>query len=224
MTEAEWLTSADAEKMYFLGVEPVKSGRRRVDLFCVACSHLVCHLIDDPGARQPFEWLADHPGERHRKDTGRHARGLFHGVAQPLYEAHHRRDVGVSGAAAHVAYDFWADWYEYAFDNLGEYFTDPGAPYPNALRDDPQIYLPAVLRDIFGNPFRTPEFAPEWRTSTAVMLARQMYESREFDAMPILADALQDAGCDSDDVLAHCRGPGPHVRGCWVCDLVLGKE
>jgi hypothetical protein len=56
-----------------------------------------------------------------------------------------------------------------------------------------------------------------------VAFARQMYESRDFSPMPILADALQDAGCDHPDVLAHCRGPGPHVRGCWVVDLVLGK-
>jgi hypothetical protein len=51
-----------------------------------------------------------------------------------------------------------------------------------------------------------------------------MYEARDFSAMPILADALQDAGCDNDDILDHCRGPGPHVRGCWVVDLVLGEE
>ena len=51
-----------------------------------------------------------------------------------------------------------------------------------------------------------------------------MYESREFGAMPILADALQDAGCDTPDILNHCRGPGPHMRGCWVVDLVLGEE
>ena len=59
---------------------------------------------------------------------------------------------------------------------------------------------------------------------TAVALARQMYESRDFSAMPILADALQDAGCDNEDILSHCRSDGPHVRGCWVVDLVLGKE
>jgi hypothetical protein len=63
-----------------------------------------------------------------------------------------------------------------------------------------------------------------WRTDTAVMLARQMYDAREFSAMPILADALQDAECNNDTILNHCRGPGPHVRGCWVVDLVLGKE
>jgi hypothetical protein len=80
-----------------------------------------------------------------------------------------------------------------------------------------------LLRDIFGNPFRPVPFSPEWRTSTAVALAQQMYESRDFSAMPILADALQDAGCDSDDILNHCRQPGEHVRGCWVVDLVLEK-
>ena len=81
-----------------------------------------------------------------------------------------------------------------------------------------------LLRDIFGNPFRPVTFSPSWRTSTAASLASQMYESGDFGAMPILADALQDAGCDSADVLDHCRGPRPHVRGCWVVDLVLGKE
>jgi hypothetical protein len=82
----------------------------------------------------------------------------------------------------------------------------------------------ALLRDIFGNPFRPVAFDPAWRTSTAVALAEQMYDSRDFGAMPILADALQDAGCDSEDILNHCRAPGDHVRGCWVVDLVLGKE
>jgi hypothetical protein len=80
------------------------------------------------------------------------------------------------------------------------------------------------LRDIFGNPFHPVMFSPAWRTDTAVALAKQMYEWRHFGAMPILADALQDAGCDNDEVLRHCRGAGPHVRGCWVVDLVLGKE
>ena len=80
-----------------------------------------------------------------------------------------------------------------------------------------------LILEVVGNPFRPVAFSPAWRTSTAVALATQMYESRDFGAMPILADALQDAGCDSDDILNHSRGPGPHVRGCRVVDLVLGK-
>jgi hypothetical protein len=83
----------------------------------------------------------------------------------------------------------------------------------------------SLLRDIVGNPFRPVAFSPAWRTSTAVALARQMYDSREFGAMPILADALQDAGCEDEAILNHCRDANqPHVRGCWVVDLVLGKE
>ena len=84
--------------------------------------------------------------------------------------------------------------------------------------------LCSILRDIFGNPFRQVRFSADWRTDTAVSLAKQMREAREFSAMPILADALQDAGCNSDEVLHHCRDPNQtHVRGCWVVDLVLGK-
>ncbi|MBM3978757.1 MAG: hypothetical protein FJ304_00455 [Planctomycetes bacterium] len=81
-----------------------------------------------------------------------------------------------------------------------------------------------LLRDIFGNPFRPVTFTTDWRTNTVVTLARTMYDAREFSAMPILADALQDAGCDNDDILNHCRDTtATHVRGCWVVDLVLGK-
>jgi hypothetical protein len=82
----------------------------------------------------------------------------------------------------------------------------------------------AVLHDIFGNPFRPVAFNTTWRSATAVGLAETMYAARDFAAMPILADALEEAGCDTSDVLAHCRGPGPHVRGCWVVDLVLGRS
>jgi hypothetical protein len=85
-------------------------------------------------------------------------------------------------------------------------------------------HVASLLRDIFGNPFHPTAFDPTWRTDTVRSLAQQMYESCDFSALPILADALQDAGCDSADILDHCRGAGPHVRGCWVVDLVLGKE
>jgi hypothetical protein len=82
-----------------------------------------------------------------------------------------------------------------------------------------------LARDIFGNPFRPVSFDPTWRTSTALAIAKGMYESRDFGAIPILADALQEAGCANDDVLNHCRAAnGVHVRGCWVVDLVLGKS
>jgi hypothetical protein len=95
--------------------------------------------------------------------------------------------------------------------------------YLAALRVE-QSHQANLLRDIFGNPFRPVTFSPDWRTDTVLTLARQMYESREFRAMPILADALQDAGCDNDDILNHCRQSGEHVRGCWVVDLLTGRK
>ena len=83
---------------------------------------------------------------------------------------------------------------------------------------------PILLRCVVGNPFRPVAFDPRWQTADVTALARGIYEDRAFDRLPLLADALMDAGCDHADVLAHCRGDGPHVRGCWVVDLVLGKE
>jgi hypothetical protein len=77
-----------------------------------------------------------------------------------------------------------------------------------------RLYQCDTLRCVFGSPFRPASMLAMWRTDTVVALARQMSESRDFSATPILADALQDAGCNSDDVLDHCRRPGPHIRGC----------
>jgi hypothetical protein len=82
-----------------------------------------------------------------------------------------------------------------------------------------------LLRCIVGNPFAPPPtFRKKWRTETVTALAAGIYGERAFDRLPILADALEEAGCDHPDVLTHCRGPGPHARGCWVVDLVLNKS
>jgi hypothetical protein len=80
------------------------------------------------------------------------------------------------------------------------------------------------LRDIFGVAAWNASVDPACLTSTVVSLAEGIYVGRAFDRLPILADALQDAGCDNADILDHCRGSGTHVRGCWVVDMVLGKE
>jgi hypothetical protein len=81
-----------------------------------------------------------------------------------------------------------------------------------------------LINEVHGNPFRPVTFSPSWRTNVVMSLARQIYDTRDFAAMPILADALEDAGCDNSGILYHCRGLGPHIRGCWALDLVLGKE
>ncbi len=82
----------------------------------------------------------------------------------------------------------------------------------------------ALLRDIIYTPGKTNCYDNQYNSSTVVHLAKQMYDSHDFSAMPILADALQDAGCDNDEILNHCRRPADHVRGCWVVDLLLNLE
>jgi hypothetical protein len=79
-----------------------------------------------------------------------------------------------------------------------------------------------ILREIF-NPFALLSLDPRWLTSSVVDVAEAIYQEKAFDRMPILADALMDAGCDSEEVLGHCRSEGPHVRGCWVVDLLTGR-
>jgi hypothetical protein len=88
-----------------------------------------------------------------------------------------------------------------------------------------------LLRCIFGNPFRPVVLDPSWRTPTVTPLAQAAYDERilpagtlDQDRLAVLADALEDAGCNNADILSHLRGPGPHLRGCWVIDLLLGKE
>jgi len=80
-----------------------------------------------------------------------------------------------------------------------------------------------LLRDIFGNPFRPATINLIWRTPTVKQLAEAIYETKDFSRLPILADALEDAGCNNQDILNHCRQPGVHARGCWCLDLLLGK-
>ncbi len=225
MTEAEWLTCNNVQEMneyvQMIGTQ------RQLKLFLCACARLMLPVIEsredvheNPGARaalyqaeQFADGLVDVPTMTVWYDR----------MSQTLdsFTSNDR----LCGSLLHKAYwvctfACWAG--EPAVQTVWIYFEwETGTEYaPIEMRK----CLSPTYRDIFGNPFRPVAFAPEWRTDTAIFLARQMYESRDFSAMPILADALQDAGCDNDDILNHCRGPGPHVRGCWVVDLVLGKE
>jgi hypothetical protein len=84
-----------------------------------------------------------------------------------------------------------------------------------------------LIRDVIGNPFRPVAVDPSllaWNDGAILKMAKAIYDERAFDRLPLLADALEDAGCTEADTLAHCRGPGPHVRGCWAVDLLLEKE
>jgi hypothetical protein len=85
----------------------------------------------------------------------------------------------------------------------------------------------ALLHDCLGNPFRPFALDPalgRWSDGTVSRIAQAIYDDRAFDHLPILADALEEAGCTDAEILGHCRSEGPHVRGCWAIDLILGKE
>lgn len=129
-----------------------------------------------------------------------------------IYHAHR-----AAAAAVHLN----KSWLKYAIDAV-----DFAQKFESAERTAiPQRVTPAELaRDIFGNPFRPVTLDPRWLSSTVLDLANLIYNERQFDRMPLLADALMDAGCDNEEIIKHCQGPGPHVRGCWVVDLLLSKQ
>jgi hypothetical protein len=120
---------------------------------------------------------------------------------------------------------------EAAYAAWGSAFEEAGVAAEDVLfwhiSDDKFRTQIELIRDLFGNPFRCVTVDPSWltyRNGTVSKLAATIYEERAFDRMPLLADALEDAGCTDPSILDHLRGPGPHVRGCWVVDLLLGKE
>ncbi len=88
----------------------------------------------------------------------------------------------------------------------------------------------ALLRDIVGNPYRPSTLAPVFQTPEVLTLARAAYGERGLPGghldpgrLAVLSDALEELGCEDDALLAHLRSPGPHVRGCWALDLIIGK-
>lgn len=95
-----------------------------------------------------------------------------------------------------------------------------GSTGPKAV-DNQHAAVAGVLREVFGNPFRQPRLARKCLTADVLVVARTIYEEGTFNRLPILTDALMDAGCSDDVILGHLRSPGPHIRGCWVLDLLL---
>jgi hypothetical protein len=104
---------------------------------------------------------------------------------------------------------------------------EPESPKGNAILLEESVVQCDILRDLFGNPFRPVSGVPSWlawHDGTVPKIAQAIYDERRFTDLPILADALEEAGCTNADILGHCRSEGPHVRGCWVVDLILGKQ
>lgn len=228
MTETEWLTSTNAQEMLFELTG--RAGERDLRLFAIACCHRIMHQLPSPvdDYLEPLQ-LCEQYAREAQHDPQRIELYLAAVAASAAFAAAATESFGEDseGYASHAVYA--------ASALTGSGYADTAATIWSAAADasladeatrslDERKVQSDLLRDVFGNPFRSVTIAPQWRTASAVALAESMYQSRDFAAMPILADALQDAGCDNEDILSHCRGPGPHVRGCWVVDLVTGRE
>jgi hypothetical protein len=222
MTEQEWLSDTPPEE-WLLTDQALKfaysvTSNRKLRLFAVACGYLIQHLLADERS-----CLAIVTAERHAEGlaTDEDLATTEHNLLDLAKGEQRVGDMNwVRSAAANIA---TADVVLAADQSLWYSMAHFGA-------DDDTLYLAGLrlrwtmLRDIVGNPFRpvTPERS--WLTATMVSLATAIYNERAFDRLPILADALEDAGCTNEEILNHCRQPGEHVRGCWVVDLVLNKN
>ena len=109
-------------------------------------------------------------------------------------------------------------------DKLAESVSWGASQAMGEASQEESLHQTVILRDIFGHPNRGVNLDLNWFTPAVTSLAEAIYADHAFDRLPILADALEDAGCTNRDILDHCRQPGEHVRGCWVVDLVLGKS
>jgi hypothetical protein len=203
-----------------------KASDRKLRLFAVACCRRIWHLLIDTASRRAVEAAELFADEQISKEelqsafvTGTSAmlaeRGNLAytssggGIGGPVTAAYITAFVGVDGYGAADGVASCA--IRAATGNRGDEWTE-------------RAKQAGILRDLFGPlHFRPVSLDPAWRTPAILHLAQAIYDDRAFDQFPILADALEEAGCTSRDVLDHCRGPGPHVRGCWVVDLVLGK-
>jgi hypothetical protein len=202
---------------------------RRMRLYTVATCRRFWDRLPGPEGRAALETLEAYvEGQTAWRDVVAARRRASEAHTHTAAEAFEQDSIATKLAEVHVGY-YW---------QLVESTLDQGASLEYGTGYD---WLVEGLRSDLQSKFADPEQANLVRcvfggmalksgldrrhvTTTAVALARAMYEAREFSAMPILADALQDAGCENDDILKHCRDPhGVHVRGCWVVDLVLGK-
>jgi hypothetical protein len=224
MTETDWLHSTDA--MRTLEAIQDRGSPRKLRLFACACVFPVWHLVSmvDAFRRvvQTSEAYADgQASEEELRDARMTAGRVYEEMARkgllggrPIFHA---------GMAAQMT----------ALNTLEDPMIPPWFPARQVLSEllrlergavpNVQPHCCALARDIFGNPFRPVAFDPAWRTPAVIAIAQAIYEQRHFEDMPTLADTLEEAGCDEQDLLNHCRVDTVHARGCWVLDLVLAK-
>ena len=228
MTEQEWLECTDPRKMLRLPILD-NIGERKLRMFACACCRRMWNLLTDERIRAVIEITekyADRIATQQNLDAAREE--AQHAATSPVITLHTATgtvDVSPGSVVSYAA-------------STGTHFSPRGTAFFAAMFaeevtdkrtafDAERKEQASVFRDLIGNPFRPVAINPAWlawHDGTVRRIARSIYDERAFDRMPILADALTDAECDNADILNHCRSVGQHVRGCWVIDLLLGKE
>ena len=250
MTEQEWLQATNPEAMleYLRG----KASNRKLRLFAVVCCRHTWSLVEDDrkrmvangGSRVEVELArqeADLAG-RAAEVAERYADGLTDLAELRALIAADDEMEGCYADGSDAAWTAKASAYRARIcakyksprkfglaARLLNPLVGPWFGVSSKLdHDREQSAQGHLLRDIFGPlPFRPIIVDPtwlSWHDGLLVSMARRMYDSRDFSDMPVLADALEEAGCTNPDVLAHCRSEGEHVRGCWLLDLLMGKS
>ncbi len=224
MTEREWLSEDDVYRL----LDCVRQSERKNSLFCLACFERVrkfCVFGESGALAQVAAGYIE--GKMTLQDV--------QAATTRLYEAIDTSPVpkGTEDEGEYRMYRYWVDKSATKIASNG---PDAHAAAEVAINLSPEFVpasyaqkreeraLVAIVRDIFGNPYRPVVTNPAWLTSDVVNLAKAIYDEQAFDRMVKLADSLKQVGCDQPDILAHCTGKGPHVRGCWVIDLLLGKN
>lgn len=221
MTEQEWLESSTPTAM-LQHLTEIRVSERKARLLACACCRCIWEYLEDPRSRRAVvvaEHFADNRATpRELADARARAVTAARGVSWAAYWATNTKAVGplvnvfeaaVVAAARQATQQtrLATTWDEVQAESLNE-----------------QVEL---IREVFGNPFRPITVDPNWlgwEGGQVVRLAGAIYEGRTFEQMPILADALEEAGCQDREMLDHCRQGAQHVRGCWVLDLLLGKR
>jgi hypothetical protein len=218
MTETDWLNGPDPIPM--LAFLRGKASHRKLRLFACACCRRIWHRLTDERSRKGVE-VAE-----------RYADGLI--THADLKQAWVESSAALQGPiVTHSGQSVAAVAARNAVDPLRSSIAEAvlsaaraGVLTQNAL-DAGKAAQASLLRDLLANPFRPISTDPSWllwNDHTVKKIAQAIYDDRAFDRMPILADALEEAGCTEQSILDHCRSGGEHVRGCWVMDLLLGKE
>jgi hypothetical protein len=226
MTEADWLTCTDPAPM--LNFLRGKASARKLRLFAAACCRRIWSLLDERN-REAIEHVETRATE---ELTVEHLTGLRHSglslavwfaTAGDAWEAAEETYGAACRRAAQTAACHAASKVVRAGGTPADRIAQRDATFYR-VRDAEVTAQCELLRDVAGNPFRQVRFDPSWGTANAKAIAATICQEGRFEDMPILADALEEIGCNSQEILDHCRNPGEHVLGCWVLDLVLDKS